>query len=305
MIITKDQITVPLTVPQAMTKTYIEHYLKATLNSGRLFLFAGDQKIEHLNETFCGKNIPPEVADPQHLFKIASQSRIGVFATHLGLAARYGAMYKNIRYLIKLNAKTNLLPTKEQDPTSAQLYTVDDVVAFKKNSGLDIVAVGCTVYLGSSFESEMLAFASRMVLTAHSQGLLAVIWMYPRGQAIKHERTKEIVAGAAGVANALGADFVKINPPDAGDDVECGEALRSAVIAAGNTKVICAGGCKVDNKICIKSVHNQIIVGKTGGVAIGRNIYQNSLPKAIAMCESLAAIIAENIDLETAIKKIS
>ena len=74
---------------------------------GRLFLFAGDQKIEHLNEDFLGKDIPEECALPDNLFNIASQSRVGVFATQFGLISRYGAAYKNINYVVKLNSKTN------------------------------------------------------------------------------------------------------------------------------------------------------------------------------------------------------
>jgi len=304
MILSKDQIAVPLTVPKSAIKTYLQNYVNATLNSGRLFLFAGDQKIEHLNKDFFGENIPAEVAHPEHLFNIASQARIGVFATHLGLAARYGSQYKNIRYLIKLNGKTDLVPTSDHDPLSTQLHSVDDVIQFRQDSGLDIVAVGCTVYLGSEFESVMLEQAAQMVLHAHQHGLLTVIWMYPRGKSVSCERSKEIVAGAAGVANALGADFVKVNAPEGCDEIECGEALKSVVIAAGNTKVICSGGSKVDNKAFAKTVYYQMVTGGVGGIAVGRNIYQNTLATAIKVCDALAAIVIDDVSIEHVLKKL-
>lgn len=304
MILSKDQIAVPLTVPKSAIKTYLQNYVNATLNSGRLFLFAGDQKIEHLNKDFFGENIPTEVAHPEHLFNIASQGRIGVFATHLGLAARYGSQYKNIRYLIKLNGKTDLVPTSDHDPLSTQLHSVDDVVQFRQDSGLDIVAVGCTVYLGSEFESVMLEMAAQMVLQAHQHGLLTVIWMYPRGKAVSCERSREIVAGAAGVANAIGADFVKVNAPEGCDEIECGEALKSVVIAAGNTKVICSGGCKVDNKAFAKTVYYQMVTGGVGGIAVGRNIYQNTLVTAIKVCDVLASIVIDDVSIEHVLKKV-
>ncbi len=304
MILSKDQITVPLTVPKSETKIYLDNYMQATLNSGRLFLFAGDQKIEHLNKDFLGENIPTEVAHPMHLFNIASQARIGVFATHLGLAARYGSLYKNISYLIKLNGKTDLVPTSDRDPLSSHLYSVEDVVQFKKNSGLNIVAVGCTVYLGSEFESVMLEAAARMVFQAHQHGLLTVIWMYPRGKSVSYERSRDIVAGAAGVANALGADFVKVNAPDGGDEIECGEMLKTVVAAAGNTKVICSGGAKIDDKAFIKTVYYQMVTGGVGGIAVGRNIYQNSLAQAIKVCEALAAIVIDDVSIEHVLKKV-
>ena len=72
-------------------------------------LFAGDQKAEHLNDDFFGRGIGPQDNDPEHLFRIASQANIGVFAAQLGLIARFGMDYPNVPYLVKLNSKTNLV----------------------------------------------------------------------------------------------------------------------------------------------------------------------------------------------------
>ena len=44
-----DNIVVPLDVPQECRSKYKDNYLKITKGSGRLMLFAGDQKAEHLN----------------------------------------------------------------------------------------------------------------------------------------------------------------------------------------------------------------------------------------------------------------
>ena len=88
--------SIPLTVPKKQQKIYVENYLKATQNSGNLFLFAADQKIEHLNSDFYGENIPRECNNPEHLFSIAQKGRIGAFATQLGLIAQYGKIYNNI-----------------------------------------------------------------------------------------------------------------------------------------------------------------------------------------------------------------
>src|ERR1700689_1368524 len=93
----QNSIAVPLSVPVKMHETFCQNYAKATKNTGRLFLFAGDQKIEHLNKDFDGPDIASEDAHPAHLFEIANKARIGAFATSLGLIARYGAPYKHIR----------------------------------------------------------------------------------------------------------------------------------------------------------------------------------------------------------------
>lgn len=290
-------VAVPLTVHEHARATYKENLLTSTHNTGRLFLFAADQKIEHLNQDFYGEGLSPEVADPQHLFRIASKARIGAFATHLGLVARYGAEYKNIRYVIKLNAKSNLISKSQAEPVSAQLVSLEQVAAFKDRTGINVVGVGMTLYLGSEHEARMLEEASQMVLRAHEHGLLTVLWVYPRGKAVIHERTAEIIAGAAGVASALGADFVKVNPPEAGDNFVSAQRLKPATLAAGRTGVICSGGSLKDEKTFLADVYHQIHTGGSQGAAVGRNIFQRSQTDAIAMCEKLAAIILDDAEL--------
>ncbi len=47
---TLDKIPIALDVPEKMRQRYRENYNKITNGSGRLMLFAGDQKVEHLSE---------------------------------------------------------------------------------------------------------------------------------------------------------------------------------------------------------------------------------------------------------------
>ena len=47
----------PADVPQEMEKTFLENFEKTTNGSGRLMLFAGDQKAEHLNNDFYHRRI--------------------------------------------------------------------------------------------------------------------------------------------------------------------------------------------------------------------------------------------------------
>ena len=100
---------------------YIDNYLKATRGTGRLMLFACDQKIEHLNKDFYGEGIDISDAEPEHLFEIGSQGTIGVLAGQRGLVAQYAPDYPEINYLIKMNSKTNLVKGSQDDPYSPQL----------------------------------------------------------------------------------------------------------------------------------------------------------------------------------------
>ena len=173
--IKKEDVIVPLDVPKAMRETYVKNYLEITKGSGRLMLFAGDQKVEHLNDDFFGEGIPEDDADPEHLFRIAAKSKIGVFATQLGLIARYGMDYKDVPYLIKINSKTNVIDTTRADPFSNLWYDIDQVAEFKENSGLNILGVGYTVYIGSEFEAEMLVQAAQVVYDIHQHGMMSVL----------------------------------------------------------------------------------------------------------------------------------
>ncbi len=293
-------MNVPLTVPKNRRGIYTKRYARVTHNSGRLFLFAADQKIEHLNDDFHGEGITPDAADPEYLFKIASQGRIGAFATHLGLVAHYGEHYRNVPYIIKLNGKTNLVPVSQTEPVNALLCTVDQVESFRKIAGLDIVGVGYTIYLGSEYEDQMMREASQVVLQAHQHGMLAILWIYPRGKAVKHERDIRIIAGAAGVGVSLGADFVKVNPPESKSIQEGSLLLKQATMAAGRSKVICSGGKPRNELELIDDLYAQLTLGGVGGCAIGRNIFTRPLHQAIRLTKAIAALIYDSSDAKEA-----
>ena len=257
VLINKENVIVPLDVPKAMRETYINNYMEMTRGTGKLMLFAGDQKVEHLNDDFYGEGVPEDDADPEHLFRIASQAKIGVFATQLGLISRYGMDYRDVPYLVKVNSKTNIVETSQADPFSNLWYDVDQVAEFKENSGLKILGVGYTIYLGSEFEAEMLVQAAQVIYDAHQHGMLSVLWIYPRGEAVKDEKDPHLIAGATGVGACLGTDFVKVNYPKK-EGAKSVEIFKEAIKAAGRTKVVCAGGSSDEAEAFLKKLYDQI-----------------------------------------------
>lgn len=295
------KIMIPADVPQSMHDTYRENYEAITFGTGRLMLFACDQKLEHLNDDFFGPEIHPDANNPEHMFMIASHGKVGALATHPGLLARYGAKYKNVNYCVKINGKTNLVHADQRDPMTASLMSVDDLIRFKKESGLNITSVGCTVYLGSEYETQMLEQASRMIFQAHQHGLIAIVWMYPRGKAIKNDEDYQLTAGATGMAAVLGADFVKIKPPMISDEKTSAQLLAIATEAAGNTKVICSGGSRKGVDQLLNELHDQITIGNTQGSATGRNIFQRSLREAVALTHAIAAIVLDKKTVDEAL----
>ncbi len=298
--ITAAQVKVPADVMPEARDLYIDNYLKATRNTGRLMLFACDQKIEHLNADFYGEGIAPSDLDPEHLFEIGSRGVIGVLAGQRGLIAQYAADYPEINYLVKMNSKTNLVKTAQDDPYSPQLYDLGYVLDMR-DAGVNIVGIGYTIYLGSEYESTMLAEAGELIAQAHANGLIVVLWIYPRGKAVTDEKAPSLIAGAAGVALCLGADFVKVNPPKATEEATSAESLAIASKAAGRCGLVCAGGSKADAEQFLSGLYDQIHIGGACGNATGRNIHMRSTEEAVRLTKAISAITLGDWTVEDAL----
>ena len=297
----EDNFYIPCDVPNSLMNEYLSNYDEITLGSGRLMLFAGDQKIEHLNQDFFGPKIAADDNQPEHLFKIASTAEIGVFAAQMGLISMFGSDYPEIPYLVKMNSKTNLVKTAQRDPVSLQLLDVEQIVQFKNNSGLNILGIGYTVYLGSEFEHLMLREAAQAIYKAHQHGLITVLWIYPRGQAVKDEKDPDLIAGATGIAATLGADFVKVNYPKK-EGQKSSEIFKQAILAAGKTKVVCAGGSSKPPKEFLQDLHDQIFISGASGNATGRNIHQKSFQEAVQITNAITAITVYSKSVDEALK---
>jgi fructose-bisphosphate aldolase / 6-deoxy-5-ketofructose 1-phosphate synthase len=296
------KIHIPYDVPKAKRAEYLKNFKIATRGTGKLFMYACDQKVEHLNDDFVGHGLSPEVADPKHYFEIAKRAHIGVLGAQLGLIAKYADICPKVPFLIKANSKTNIIKKTERDPFSNRWLAMEDIVEFKNKSGLNIIGVGYTVYIGSEFESESFGQAARIVYKAHQEGMLAIIWIYARGKAVKDETDVHLLAGGAGVAVCLGADFVKISYNYDKPTAETAKKFREVITAAGRSKVIPIGGAKMPEKKFLQQIHNQIHIAGTGGIAVGRNIYQRPLEEAVRMADAVAAVLLYDYSVDDAYK---
>ena len=281
---------IPLSVPANQAAHYLKNFSNLTGHNGRLLLIAGDQKIEHLNDDFYGPGISPEDNEPEHLFKIAKASQLGALAVPLGLISQYGHKYRDLNYIVKINGKTNLGDNELKD-SHRLFWTVQDIVNFKKQSKLKIAAIGYTIYLGGQYESQLLAAAAQATWEAHQAGLLSILWIYPRGKKVKEEDVHTI-AGAAGVAASLDADFVKLKYPSASKDLKkAATQYQEAVKAAGKTRIVCVGGGHRPAKALLEELEVQLQISGTAGLAIGRNLHQRPLEVASRLAEAIGAML--------------
>lgn len=297
----KNNTFIPADVPEKKQDTFIKNYHAITRNTGRLFLFTGDHKIEHLNSDCYGPGINPQALHPEHLFRIASQGNIGAMATHLGLISRYAKQYPNVNYIAKLDAKTNIISVEQQDPKSALLWAIDDVINLRDENKLLIAGVGITIYLGSEYQAEQLSQAAHIINKAHHHGLITIAWIYPQGKAICQENNLHLITGATGIALSLGADFVNIKIPAATDILTSAQALKIACAAAGNTKVIYSQETPKEPDAFLTQLYDNIHIGDTAGVAVGRNIFQRSLVESVALTQAISALVYDNVDLKSSL----
>ena len=232
----------------------------------RVMLLAYDQGFEHGPVDFDEKSV-----DPNYIMDIARSDHYTGVIFQEGVAAKYyatAADKENLPPLIvKLNGKTSF---QGEEPLSLQLCTVEKAIE------LGARAVGYTVYVGSEHEEQMLAEFSRIEDEAHAKGLVVIAWMYPRGKKVEGKQTtKETLAYAARLGLELNADYVKI--AYSGDV----DSFKWVVAAAGKTKVLVQGGKRLDWPELAAEVTGALAAGATG-IAIGRNVWQDSNPVEIS-----------------------
>ena len=231
-------------------------------------LLAYDQGLEHgPSADFNDRNV-----DPAMIMDTAAKGNFNGIVFQKGTAERF--YDGRVPLLMKLNGKTSL---PKGEPISRQVCSVEQAVS------LGAKGVGYTIYLGSGFEAEMFSEFGKIQEQAHERGIPAIAWIYPRGAAVQNDTSKEVVAYAARTGLELGADAVKIKYT--GDP----ETFSWAVRSAAGVKVFMSGGPKAATDDAFLSQVKGVIKAGGTGVAVGRNVWQNSEP--VEMAEKLRGII--------------
>ncbi len=270
-------------------KEELEAKLKRIILKGRAMILAYDQGFEHGPRDFL-KN--PKSKNPAYILDIAKRGGFTGIVLHAGIAEKYQSVISDsgVPLILKLNGKSELYT--EDDPYSPQLYSVADAVA------LGATAIGYTVYTGSKYESNMQQDFSRIIREAHSRGIPAIGWMYPRGKSIfdrksasktfkmaleeqEHTRlaideTSAIVAYGARIGMEVGADIVKIKYTGSV------ESFRHVVESTSPTRVVMSGGPMMKTDEDFLGRVEDILAAGAVGVAVGRNVWQREEPLEIS-----------------------
>lgn len=251
--------------------------LDKILHKGKALFLAYDHGMEHGPVEFeraheAGDHEFTDSLNPQFILDLAHKGGYTAVVLQKGPARDYYGVWgaderREVPLIVKLNGRTNI---PEIEPYSPLICTVQEAVE------LGASAVGYTVYVGSEREAEMLEIFGSIVEDAHSAGIPAIGWMYPRGKWVTEKYGKgtnpEIVAYGARVGLEVGADIVKIKYTG---DVE---SFRKVVQAAGKTKVVLSGGEKTEDPAEFLQVVKDVMAAGAIGIAVGRNVWKSDNP---------------------------
>jgi len=267
--------------------------------TGKMVILPVDQGFEHGPARSFARN--PAGYDPRYHFQLAIESGCNAYAAPLGfLEAGAREFAGQIPLILKLNNHDVLY--EEKDPEQAITGSVRDALR------LGCVGIGYTIYPGSSARIEMYSKLRELGEEAKANGLVLVVWSYPRGSGLSKEGETgiDVTAYAAHIAAQLGAHIVKVKLPaphleqSAAKKVYETEKVPIGTLAervrhvvqstfAGRRVVIFSGGPAVGDDQVFDEVR-AIRDGGGFGSIIGRNSFQRKNPEALKFLATVMAI---------------
>jgi class I fructose-bisphosphate aldolase len=173
--------------------------------TGYLSILPVDQGIEHS----AGASFAPNVGmfDPSGIVDLAIEGGCNAVATTFGVLGIVARKYAHkIPFMVKINHNELL-----SYPNS-----YDQVMFGSVQQAFDLgaIAVGATVYWGSSESRRELQEVAAAFEEAHSLGMFTVLWCYVRNDAFKtktrdHSTSADLTSQAIHLGCTIGADIVK------------------------------------------------------------------------------------------------
>ena len=267
--------------------------------TGKLVILPVDQGFEHGPGRSFAPN--PPAYDPRYHFELAIEAGCNGYAAPLGfLEAGAREFAGEIPLILKLNNHDVL--SDEKDPDQALTGSVADA------RRLGCVAIGFTIYPGSSHRLEMYGRIRALAEEAKRHGLAVVIWSYPRGSGLSKEGETAIdVTGyAAQIAAQLGAHVLKVKLPSAHIEQEAArkvylkekvpvETLADRVrhvtqCAFNGRRILIFSGGPAEAEETLLNEIRAIRDGGGFGSIIGRNSFQRKKADALRLLGQVMAI---------------
>ena len=173
--------------------------------TGYLSVLPVDQGVEHSGGASFAPN--PIYFDPENIVKLAIEGGCNAVASTLGVLGSVARRYAHkIPFIVKINHSEMLTYPEIHDQTL--FASVDQ--AFDMGA----VAVGATVYYGSSESRRQIIEISEAFAHAHELGMATVLWAYLRNPGFKkdgvdYHTSADLTGQANHLAATIEADIVK------------------------------------------------------------------------------------------------
>jgi len=267
--------------------------------TGKLVILPVDQGFEHGPARSFASN--PPAYHPHYHFQLAIDAGLNAYAAPLGfLEAGARDFAGELPLILKLNDHDVLLD--EKDPYQAMTGSVADAVR------LGAAGIGFTIYPGSSHRLEMYGQIRECAAEAKRNGLIVVIWSYPRGSGLSKEGETaiDVTAYAAHIAAQLGAHIVKVKLPTAHIEQDAArkvyvdekvpidtlpDRVRHVVQSTFNgRRIVIFSGGPADSTANFLAEVKAIHEGGGFGSIVGRNSFQRKKPEALQFLSDIIAI---------------
>ena len=177
--------------------------------TGYLSVLPVDQGIEHSAGASFAPN--PIYFDPENIVKLAIEGGCNAGASTLGVLGSIARKYAHkIPFIVKINHNELL--------TYPNIYDQTLFADVEQAFNLGAVAIGATIYFGSTESRRQITEISDAFKLAHDLGLVTVLWCYLRNSAFKSDKDYHLAADLTGQANHLGAtieaDIIKQKQPE-------------------------------------------------------------------------------------------
>jgi fructose-bisphosphate aldolase, class I len=277
--------------------------------TGYLSILPVDQGVEHTAGSSFSPN--PIYFDPENILKLALEAGCNAVASTMGGLALLSRKYAHkIPFIVKINH--NELMTYPNKYDQIMFASVQDAW------NMGAVAVGATVYFGSTESDRQIIEVAHAFEEAHNLGMATILWCYTRNKAfIKDGIDYNIAADITGQANYLGvtlqADiikqklplnnggfttlkFAKTNP-DMYSKLSSEHPIdlcRYQVLNcySGRIGMISSGGESKGKTDFAEAVRTAVINKRAGGsgVIMGRKSFQRSFSEGVALINSVQKI---------------
>lgn len=275
-------------------------------NTGYLSILPVDQGIEHSAAASFAPN--PIYFDPENIIKLALSGGCNAVATTLGVLGMMSRKYAHrIPFIVKLNHNELLSYPKVYDQIM--------FASVEQAWNLGAVAVGATIYFGSSESTRQIQEVSKAFARAHELGMATILWCYLRNDVFKQDKDYHLAADLTGQANHIGvtieADIIKQKLPENNggykavtdavgnaygrtDDLVYSELTSDHPIDltryqvlncyAGRAGLINSGGSSGENDFA-QAIRTAVINKRAGGCGLisGRKTFQRDFEEGIKL----------------------